>query len=77
MDTSDTYYTALVLDPRVKSNLLLAKLEDEVTGKDISKDLYENIHQNYSVSMVKQSGPVPPPRDYLAIPASEVYREKI
>jgi hypothetical protein len=60
MDISDTYYTVLVLDPRVKGDLLLAELEDEVTGKDIIEGLCRNIHQNYSVNMVEQSqsGPV-------------------
>jgi hypothetical protein len=66
MDVSDTYYTALVLDPYIKGNLLLAELEDEVTGKDTLKGLHENIHQNYSVSTVEQSqsGPIQPPKDY-------------
>ena len=44
MDISDTYYTALVLDPCVKGDLLLAELEDEVIGKDIIKGLRRNIH---------------------------------
>jgi hypothetical protein len=44
MDISDTYYTALVLDPHIKGDLLLAELEDKVTGKDILKGLHENIH---------------------------------
>jgi hypothetical protein len=54
MDVSDTYYTALVLDPHIKGDLLLAELEDEVTGKDILKGLCENIHQNYSVNSATQ-----------------------
>jgi hypothetical protein len=64
MDASDTYYTALVLDPRVKGDLLLDELEDEATGKDILKSLRENLHQNYSVSIIELSGPAQSPGDY-------------
>jgi hypothetical protein len=61
---SDIYYTAPVLDPCIKGDLLLAKLENGVTSKDILKGFYKNIHQNYLVSIVKQSGSVLPFRDY-------------
>ena len=47
MDTSDTYYTALILDPRVKGDLLLEELEDETTGKEILQTLRDNLHRNY------------------------------
>ncbi|EED14010.1 hypothetical protein TSTA_102400 [Talaromyces stipitatus ATCC 10500] len=35
MDTSDTYYTALILDPQIKDDLLLDKLEDKTTRREI------------------------------------------
>ena len=47
MDTSDTYYTALILDPRVKGDLLLEELENEITGKEILQTLRDNLHRNY------------------------------
>lgn len=51
MDVFNIYYTALVLELRIKGDLLLAELEDEVTDKDILEGLCKNIHQNYSVNM--------------------------
>ena len=63
MDVFNIYYTALVLELRIKGDLLLAELEDEVTDKDILEGLCKNIHQNYSVNIVEQSqsGPVVTP----------------
>lgn len=50
MDASDTYYTALILDPRVKGDLLLEELEDEDTGRRILQSLRDNLHRDYSVN---------------------------
>ncbi|EED22687.1 hypothetical protein TSTA_061750 [Talaromyces stipitatus ATCC 10500] len=55
MDASDTYYTALILDPRVKGDLLLDKLEDEATRREILKALRDNIHRDYSVTTMESS----------------------
>lgn len=35
MDVSDIYYTALILDSRVKGDLLLYELDDEDAGRNI------------------------------------------
>ena len=55
MDVSNIYYTAPILDPCIEGDLLQAKRENKVTGKNIVKSFHKNIHQNYSVSMVEQS----------------------
>jgi hypothetical protein len=46
MDNSDIYYTALVLDPRVKGDLLLHELEED-SGEIILQALRENINSQY------------------------------
>ena len=48
----------------LKVDLLLTEPEDEVTGKDTLGTIRKSIPQKDSVSMVEQSGPVLPPRDY-------------
>ncbi|EED21581.1 hypothetical protein TSTA_088170 [Talaromyces stipitatus ATCC 10500] len=55
MDASDTYYTALILDPRVKGDLLLDELEDEATRREILKALHDNLHRDYSVATMGSS----------------------
>ncbi|EED15792.1 conserved hypothetical protein [Talaromyces stipitatus ATCC 10500] len=55
MDASDTYYTALILDPRVKGDLLLDELEDKATGREILQALRGNLHCDYSVTMESSS----------------------
>lgn len=47
MDESDAYYTALVLDPRVKGDLILSELEDKEAGDMILTAIRENLHQKY------------------------------
>jgi hypothetical protein len=47
MDESDTYYTALILDPRVKGDLILKELDDIEAGNLILKAIRDNLHQNY------------------------------
>ncbi|KAL4861343.1 hypothetical protein BDV12DRAFT_180408, partial [Aspergillus spectabilis] len=47
MDASDIYYTALVLDPRVKGDLLLYEIEDKETGRKILETLRNNLHYKY------------------------------
>jgi hypothetical protein len=46
MDNSDIYYTALILDPRVKGDLLLHELEED-SGEIILQALRENINSQY------------------------------
>jgi hypothetical protein len=58
MDASDTYYTALILDPRVKGDLLLEELEDEATGREILQALRDNLHRDYPVNTVESSLPM-------------------
>jgi len=36
MDKSDTYYTLIILDSRIKGELFLAELEDKNNGRDIT-----------------------------------------
>lgn len=57
MDASDTYYTALILDPRIKGDLLLDELEDETTGREILQALRDNLHRDYSVATMESSSP--------------------
>ncbi|KAK9485343.1 hypothetical protein V1527DRAFT_467268, partial [Lipomyces starkeyi] len=46
MDESEMYYTALVLDPRVKGNLILEELrEDNNSGKLILQAICRNLHR--------------------------------
>jgi hypothetical protein len=47
MDVSDTYYTAMILDPRVKGDLLLYELEDKDTGREILQSLRDDLHSKY------------------------------
>lgn len=47
MDISDIYYTALILDPRVKGDLLLYELDNEDTGRNILQVLRDNLHEKY------------------------------
>jgi hypothetical protein len=47
MDLSDTYYTTLILDPRVKGDLLLYELEDQANGRDIIQYLRDDLHSKY------------------------------
>ena len=58
MDASDTYYTALILDPRVKGDLLLEELEDEATRREILQALRDNLHCDYPVNTVESSLPM-------------------
>jgi hypothetical protein len=51
MDESDTYYTALTLDPRVKGDLILEELQDdENSGSLILKAIRDNLHQKYRLN---------------------------
>ncbi|EED14716.1 hypothetical protein TSTA_041910 [Talaromyces stipitatus ATCC 10500] len=47
MDISNTYYTALILDPRVKGDLLLYELDDEDTSRKILQALHGNLYKKY------------------------------
>ncbi|KAK9426980.1 hypothetical protein V1505DRAFT_406419 [Lipomyces doorenjongii] len=46
MDGSDTYYAAVILDPRVKSGLLRKELGDD--GESIVNAIKERLHNKYS-----------------------------
>ncbi|KAJ5267683.1 hypothetical protein N7478_010491 [Penicillium angulare] len=50
MDDCDTYYTALVLDPRVKGELVLRELQDDNAGRMILETIRTNLHQVYAAS---------------------------
>jgi hypothetical protein len=47
MDNSEIYYTALVLDPRVKGDLILGELEDKEAGKLILQAIRDDLCQKY------------------------------
>ena len=49
MDNCDVYYTALILDPRVKGDLILSEIEDKEAGKLILKAICDNLYQRYSL----------------------------
>ena len=57
IDESDTYYTALILDPRVKGDLILKELDDIEAGNLILKAIRDNLHQNYQLPECESSGP--------------------
>ncbi|EED24162.1 sugar transporter, putative [Talaromyces stipitatus ATCC 10500] len=44
MDISDTYYTALILDPRIKADLIGRRGD---TGRNILNVLLDNLHEKY------------------------------
>jgi hypothetical protein len=48
VDECDTYYTALILDPRVKEDLILGELDDKEAGSLIIEEIRSNIQQRYS-----------------------------
>lgn len=48
MDDCDTYYTALVLDPRVKGEMVLRELQDGNAGTMILETIRTNLHQVYA-----------------------------
>lgn len=50
MDGCDTYYTALVLDPRVKGEMILRELQDGKAGTMILETIRTNLHQVYAAS---------------------------
>ena len=56
MDESDTYYTALILNPQVKGNLILTELrEDSNSGSLILETIQHNLYQQYPLT-VAESG---------------------
>ena len=50
MDANDTYYAALILDPRVKGELLKKNLSDEVAARDF----YENTRELKTEPLIRQ-----------------------
>jgi hypothetical protein len=52
MDNTDAYYTALILDPRVKGDILLHELSDNEAGQMIINTIRENIHEQYRHELV-------------------------
>lgn len=51
INASVTHYTALILDSRVKGNLLLEELDDEDTERRILQPLCDSLRRGYSVSV--------------------------
>jgi len=47
MDESEIYYTALVLDPRVKGDLISRELEDKEASDLILEAIRNNLHKKY------------------------------
>ncbi|KAK9244919.1 hypothetical protein V1506DRAFT_540083 [Lipomyces tetrasporus] len=59
MDKTDVYYTALVLDPRVKGNLILEELrEDNNSGRLILLAIRQNLHQQYPLAVAGPGSPI-------------------
>ncbi len=54
MDTQDTYYIALILDPRFKT-LLLEKKLDETAASIVIASIKELLHTQYPLQMEQQS----------------------
>jgi hypothetical protein len=59
MDESEIYYTALVLDPRVKGDLISGELEDKEASDLILAAIRDNLHKKYppTTSSSSRSGP--------------------
>jgi hAT family C-terminal dimerisation region len=59
MDESEIYYTALVLDPRVKGDLISRELEDKEASDLILEAIRNNLHKKYppTTSESSRSGP--------------------
>jgi hypothetical protein len=69
MDASDVYYTALVLDPRVKGEMLIQELQaDGNSGSLILQDLRSTLHQQYPLIIPNRAPdiarPSPPTYEY-------------
>lgn len=47
MDVSDIYYTTLILDLRVKGDLLLLELDDKDSGRNILQALRDDLYYKY------------------------------
>jgi hypothetical protein len=47
MDNSDAYYTALILDPQVKGDLILHEIEDQEAAQMIIQATRRMLHQRY------------------------------
>ncbi|KAK9482220.1 hypothetical protein V1527DRAFT_477026 [Lipomyces starkeyi] len=56
MDESDTYYTALILDPRVNGDLIVGELEDKEAGNLILKAIRDNLHLQYPLTESESPG---------------------
>lgn len=50
IDDYDTYYTALVLDPKVKGKLIFRELQDGNAGSMVLETTRMNLHQIYAIS---------------------------
>ncbi|KAK9358803.1 glycosyl hydrolase family 49-domain-containing protein [Lipomyces starkeyi] len=62
MDAMDTYYTALILDPRVKGDLILQELRDDKdSGRLILQAIRNELHLAYQVTEPAVTELHPPP----------------
>ena len=57
MDNSETYYTALILDPQVKGDLILHEIEDQEAAQMIIQETRQMLHQRYPPQSIPQSIP--------------------
>jgi hypothetical protein len=61
MDDCDTYYTALVLDPRVKGELILRELQDGNAGAMILDTIRTTLHRRYEARSPEHDVTAPQP----------------
>ena len=55
MDNSEAYYTALILDPQVKGDLILHEIEDQEAAQMIIQETRRMLHQRYPPQSIPQS----------------------
>jgi hypothetical protein len=58
MDESDTYYTALILDPRVKGGLIMEELQDNNAGNLILQAIRSSLHERYPPKNTQQDSDI-------------------
>lgn len=55
IDNTDAYYTALLLNPKVKGDILLYELSDRNAGQQIIDSIREDIYQQYRCKSVDKN----------------------
>lgn len=78
IDETDTYYTVLILDPRIKRDLLLRELSGDRAAQMIVDSIRENMYQKYHYELVNKDFivSVDPILDIYNDPEVRIYRSE-